>query len=293
MLFTIVIPTFNRIAPLDRCLTAIAGLRYPRGNFEVLVIDDGSQPPPDEVIARHASALALRCLRNDRKGPAGARNCGLRHARGEFVVFTDDDCLPQADWLTAFERGFHQHPKAGLGGGIVNHPEDGILGVSSQLLVSFLYQYAASHPSNLAFFCSNNLAFPQRDLLNIGGFEERFPLAAAEDRDVCARWARHGQMHFVPDALVQHRQQLNVASFWAQHYRYGRGAAHFWKLRHEQGDAGRRLASLGFYSKMLAFPFLKASFPRALVISALFAISQVACAAGYFAERSRLKRDER
>jgi glycosyltransferase involved in cell wall biosynthesis len=286
MRFSIIIPTRNRPELLDRCLAAIGSLNYPRTGFEVLVVDDGSVPPAAGVVARHADLASLRCFRHEAgRGPAYSRNEGLRKAAGEYVVFTDDDCAPHEEWLNALERAFTEHPAAGLGGGIMDAPENGIFGVTSQLLVTFLYDYAEA-TGRLRFFCSNNLAFPRLALLDqTGGFEEAFPLAAAEDRDICARWLLRGELFYVPDAVVRHRQNLSAISFLAQHYRYGRGAFQFWARRRSEGQSGNRLESFAFYRRMLSCPFSRTPFPRSLSIFVLLAISQLACAAGYFAER--------
>jgi cellulose synthase/poly-beta-1,6-N-acetylglucosamine synthase-like glycosyltransferase len=282
--FSIVIPTRNRPVLLDRCLTAIGALDYPLDDFEVVLVDDGTEPEPREIVAHHTKLLPLTYYRQDRQGPARTRNRGLRQARGEYVVFTDDDCAPGREWLSAYDRAFRNAPAAGLGGAIVSAPENGICGITSQMLVTFLYDYEAA-AGNPRFFCSNNLAFPRELLLDIGGFDETFPLAAAEDRDICARWLQRQELHFVPEAIVHHRQDLQLMSFCSQHYRYGRGAYQFWARRRAAGQPGLRVEPLAFYGSMFAFPLRTTPIVKAAVMLPLLALSQVACAAGYFAER--------
>jgi glycosyltransferase involved in cell wall biosynthesis len=167
-------------------------LEYERDGYEVLVVDDGSEPAMEGVVARFAGALRVRCLRAEGGGPAAARNMALRVAEGEYVAFTDDDCRPDADWLRAFDRAIAgvaegDRVSTGFGGRIVDSPENAIYGRASQMLVSFLYDYN-ERADGLRFFCSNNLVFPRQALLAMGGFDESFPLAAAEDRYICARW---------------------------------------------------------------------------------------------------------
>jgi cellulose synthase/poly-beta-1,6-N-acetylglucosamine synthase-like glycosyltransferase len=291
MRFSIIIPTHNRPALLDRCLEAVGSLAHPKTEFEVLVVDDGSDPPPEDVIARHRSRLPLRYIRHENQGPARSRNRALRLAQGDYVVFTDDDCEPQRDWLTALEKAFAERPHGCIGGRIECAAENGLCGIASQLLVTFLYEYASaqngSGAAGLKFFCSNNVAFPREALLRIGGFDETFPLAAAEDRELCARWLELGDLHFAPAAVVRHRQDLNLKSFYSQHHRYGRGAFQFWLRRSAEGRAGNRPQPFSFYWKMLAYPFTKVAFPRALAVSLLLVVSQIACVAGYFAERAK------
>ncbi len=283
--FSIIIPTRNRADSLDRCLTAIAQLDYPRGDFEVIVADDGSDPPVDGVVARHATSQASHIyVRCEGRGPARARNEALRRARAEYVVFTDDDCIPDPHWLTAFDRAYTESPDACLGGKVVDHPDNGICGVASQLLVSYLYEHGENHAPGMRFFCSNNFAFPREALLAMNGFDVNFPLAAAEDRDLCSRWGARGELRMVAGAVVFHRQNLGPISFCRQHYRYGRGAYTFWRRRQAEGHGGNRLESRAFYTRMLTYPFRSMPFAKALVVSALLAVSQVACAAGYYAE---------
>jgi cellulose synthase/poly-beta-1,6-N-acetylglucosamine synthase-like glycosyltransferase len=259
-------------------------LDFPSKEFEVLVVDDGSVPAVDPVFARYAETLALRTFATTGCGPARARNLALRQAAGDYAVFTDDDCAPDPDWLCAYAQAFERTPDAGLGGRILDSPENGLCSRASQALVTFLYEYfGARH--ELSFFCSNNIAFPRRLLLDLGGFDESFPLPAAEDRDLCARWRQHGELHFVPDAIVAHRQTLNFSGFCRQQYRYGQGAFQFWLRRRKEGAHGNRLERWQFYRALFLYPFGRESFLRALAMSLLLVVSQGATALGYFDKR--------
>jgi glycosyltransferase involved in cell wall biosynthesis len=282
--FSIIVPTHNRAALLDRCLMAIDELDYAKTYFEVLVVDDGSEQSLDELKTRFSHRLPLKVFRTEGVGPASARNLALRSASGDYVVFTDDDCRPEPQWLNAFDEAIEQQPGCGFGGKIVDSPSNGIYGRTSQLLVSFLYDYN-ENSNGLRFFCSNNLAFPRLALLAIGGFDESFPLAAAEDRYLCACWLKQAKLVFLPAAIVEHRQLLGLRSFIRQQFRYGRGACQFWRRRQADDKAGNRLEPWQFYSRMLAYPFLRVSFSRALAMSALLVLSQIAVAFGYYSEK--------
>jgi glycosyltransferase involved in cell wall biosynthesis len=287
--FSIVVPTRNRAALLEKCLCALGELEYARDGFEVLVVDDGSEPAMEGVVGRHAGVLRVRCLRAEGGGPAAARNMALRVAEGEYVAFTDDDCRPDVGWLRAFDGaiaglGEGDRVRTGFGGRIVDSPENGICGRASQMLVSFLYAYN-ERADGLRFFCSNNLVFPRSGLLAMGGFDESFPLAAAEDRYICARWLREGELAFVPEAVVEHRQMLGFRGFVRQQFRYGRGACQFWRRRMVDERARNRLLPGEFYGRMLRYPFGRARLFEAVAMSVLLALSQAAVAAGYYWER--------
>src|SRR5690606_14249744 len=107
--FSIVIPTFNRARQLAECLQAIASLEYPRESFEVIIVDDGGTVPAAPEIARMKPGFEITVLRQDRQGPAAARNSGARISRGRYLAFTDDDCLPEPGWLAALAASLQSH----------------------------------------------------------------------------------------------------------------------------------------------------------------------------------------
>lgn len=292
---SVIIPTFRRPGQLAACLNAMTGLDYSRERFEVLVIDDGSPETLDAVVAPFLSSLPIRLIRQANRGPAAARNLGLQNACGELVAFTDDDCRPEPDWLLHLARVFEREPEVALGGAVVNSLSENIFAEASQFLINYLREYYQATGRN-GFFTSNNLAFPARLLKQMSGFNEHFPLAAGEDREICDRWLRQGRkLVFVPDAVVSHSHNLSLSGFLRQHFNYGRGARHF--HRHRGLTAGERLRiePLSFYRDLMRYPLHVQKVTRAIPVTALFAVSQVANAAGFFwqAYKERLSRKAR
>ncbi|MGL5923098.1 glycosyltransferase family A protein, partial [Chroococcidiopsis sp.] len=110
LFFSIIIPTYNRPERLLSCLKSIAQLNYPPDRFEVIVVDDGSEMPIEPVIASFRKQLNLTAIAQQNAGPANARNTGATRARGKFLVFTDDDCMPAPEWLKTLEVRFKAAP---------------------------------------------------------------------------------------------------------------------------------------------------------------------------------------
>src|SRR5438552_18931735 len=104
--FSIIVPTYKRPAQLAACLQAIARLDYPRDGFEVIVVNDGSQAPPQALIASFKDRLDMTLLKQAHAGPGAARNTVAAKARGKSIAFTDDDCLPGPDWLRSVALWF-------------------------------------------------------------------------------------------------------------------------------------------------------------------------------------------
>jgi GT2 family glycosyltransferase len=285
--FSIVIPTYNRPERLAVCLRSISALDYPGDRFEVIVVDDGSQMSIEPAVAAVQQSLNLILIQQANAGPAKARNAGAARARGEFLVFTDDDCTPLPDWLTRLAAQFAVTPDCAIGGRTLNALPDNLCSTASQILIDYLYEYYNTDTQLSSFFASNNLALPTSSFHALGGFDTAFPLAAGEDREFCDRWLHRGyQMVYAPDVQIRHAHHLKLKSFWRQHFNYGRGAFCFHQARAQRDQAPMKVEPLTFYFKLLTYPLRQFSVPRAVLLAALLFLSQVANVAGFFWQRS-------
>lgn len=280
---SIVIPTYNRPQLLHHCLHALTQLQYPRDRFEVIIVDDGSSVSLAFIIGQFQSQLSLTFLQQHNAGPATARNTGAQAAKGNYIAFTDDDCVPSSNWLLAFAHQFDQLPTGLLGGRTLNLLPQNLCAVAHQSLIDYLYSYYNANPQAARFFTSNNLALPTDLFRQLGGFDTTFALAAGEDRDLCDRWLAQGySMCYVPAATVDHGHPITLRSFWRQHFNYGQGAFHFRRLRAQRGKDRIAVEPLSFYFKLLLYPLQHASVYDGLQIVLLFLLSQVANTSGFF-----------
>lgn len=212
---SVVVPTCGRPALLQRCIDALLAQTLDAHQWELIIVDDACRDDTarqvDRVSLRTLGVPALRYLRpSGRRGPAAARNCGWLAARGEVVAFTDDDTVPDADWLRQGALGMSDGKQVMRGR--VQVPAPPVMtdhGRMTQGLES-------------AEFVTAN-CFVRRDALQqVGGFDERFPRAWREDSDLHFKLLRrYGEVPLAPLALVQHpvrdapwgislRQQSNV-----------------------------------------------------------------------------------
>lgn len=273
--FSVVVPAHRRPDGLQALLGALARLQAPAGGFDVVVVDDGSPEPLHPVLP---AGLDVRLLRTPNGGPAAARNAGLREARGDLVAFTDDDCLPEPDWLVRLEAAFAARPGALVAGRSVCGLPGNPWAESSQALEDAIYERVNADRANARFGASKNLAAPRLALLDAGGFDEHY--RASEDRELCARWVEQGRPFvYEPAAVIIHRNPRSAGVFWRQHLLYGRGAFHFHRREDGAGlevDPGDYLA---FAREPLTGP-RRAGVSRPVVL-ALVALSQGATALGY------------
>lgn len=195
---SIVIPTRNRAADLRRCLDALAAQSYPLTEVEILICDDGSTESLAETIAageRHG--LRLRHLRQEGRGPAAARNLGIRAARGAIIAMTDSDTRPDREWLARLVGALQRHPEAcGVEGQVYadNEGEFDPLG-------------EGPHNREGGVFLTCNCAYRRDALIAAGGFDETFPFPAYEDTELAARIGELGPIIWEPAAIVVHPQR--------------------------------------------------------------------------------------
>jgi GT2 family glycosyltransferase len=194
-LISVVIPTRDRNETLARCLDRLApcAQSLSHDQYEVVVSDDSAHAAARELIfERYPWA---RWTPGPRRGPAANRNAGSRVARGEWLAFTDDDCLPEAGWLDAFAAAFNPSADA----------LDVLEGRTTCL--AGLDSPRETAPVNLdgGKLWSCNFAIRRAHLEQVGGFDERYPYPHMEDADLQARLLKSGFMiRFVPGADVDH-----------------------------------------------------------------------------------------
>lgn len=114
--FSVIIPVYNDPAGLALCLRAVSQQSLPHALFEVIVVDNGSDTPIRDIVSRFPFA---KYVYEPKPGSYMARNTGVRHARGRYLAFTDADCVPDVDWLSASLQRFTSDQAAKVLGGKV------------------------------------------------------------------------------------------------------------------------------------------------------------------------------
>jgi glycosyltransferase involved in cell wall biosynthesis len=254
---------------LGRCLAALASQTLAE-DAEVIVVDDGSVDG-DAVASAVAATPSARLLRQPTAGPAAARNAGVRAAKGSIICFTDDDCQPYPEWaerlVGAIGRG------ADAVGGRTQSAENRATARASEIVARAPARRLAH--GAVTFAPSNNIACRAKVAAAIP-FDERYPAAAGEDREWCARFHELGYfLAYEPAAVLLHYQRADVASFIRQQLRYGRGAFYF----HTFGRDKRPVESPRFYLDLIRRGFRSGFSAGLLVITA-----QAATAAGFLFE---------
>ncbi len=118
MFVTIAICTWNRASLLDRCLHQMMQLCVPEGvDWEIVVVNNNCTDHTDRVLARYASRLPLQRVQERRQGKSHALNAAVGRARGDLILWTDDDVLVDPNWLSEYVTAAREMPQAAFFGG--------------------------------------------------------------------------------------------------------------------------------------------------------------------------------
>ncbi|MFH0802989.1 MAG: glycosyltransferase [bacterium] len=195
LLISIVICTHNRAPLLKGTLLSFTAQDVSKDDFEIVVVDDGSTDGTAAVVQEISSPVSIRYFRQEHGGRSAARNRGIREARGDIVLFVDDDTLAPPVFLSEHLRFHKCHPRSVVRGPIVNITEYRI----PETYVLGLRDFSS------AFFCTCNASVERRHLEAIGGFDENFKEYGFEDNEIGWRLRQAGlKMKFNKRAIIYH-----------------------------------------------------------------------------------------
>ena len=195
---SVVIPTYERPALLERTLDALAVQTLAPDEFEIIVCDDAASDATREVVDRwrgtHDIAIAYMTGATPAQGPAAMRNAGWRAARGEVIAFTDDDTIPDRDWLRQGLVALDADASdAASGSTFVPLPDD-----------PTDYERDVARLETAGFVTANCFC-RRRALERVGRFDPRFRVAWREDSDLYFKLIEYGfdVVHAI-NAIVVH-----------------------------------------------------------------------------------------
>ena len=227
---SVVIPVKNEEDMISRCLKAVFSQSYEP--YEVVVVDGYST---DKTVEK-AKEFPVKVTYEDYGTVGGARHVGLKNATGEYVAFTDADCMPEKDWLKNLVDGFGDGV-IGVGGGIRNLG-NGLWEKSNALIMNSFFGSANSVQGRLfkekrfvKSISGCNSMYRRKTLIEIGGFD--VTLYINEDTELNRRLSKIGKLLYTPDAVVLHNQGRGLKDFANRMYQFGcgRGRLRLWDLQ--------------------------------------------------------------
>jgi glycosyltransferase involved in cell wall biosynthesis len=214
---SVIIPVHNGAHSLGACLGALEGQTLARADFEVIVVDNGSS---DDLAPVQALFPAVHWLREGVVGSYAARNTGLRHARGEFLAFTDADCVPEAAWLERGVAALAAGPGTVIGGEVPFLNPVGRELNSYELLETVMFGLGDIRRliEERGFAITANLFTSRAVFGRVGEFDAQ--LKSAGDREWVLRAVAKGEiLRYGGDVIVRHPRRSTRAAFFRKQRR--------------------------------------------------------------------------
>jgi glycosyltransferase involved in cell wall biosynthesis len=268
---SVVIPTYNRERLLSRAIASLLDQTYPQSQYEIVIVDDGSTDATDHMVQQLAaeSTQRIRYLRQNRSGPAAARNLGIQHSQGEIIGFTDSDCIVDGHWIEQAVRSLGDARYGGVSG----------ITLSDAPPSPFVHTVVDAEAQ--AKTC--NLALRKSVVQEAGGFDESFGSPWLEDFDLISRVQQDGErIRRNPEMVVVHPSQYQSFLDYLRRTRFEQYHVLMAAKSPQQGFGRYFLAVVGKSIAVLALPVVLLMLPVPSVsIGWRFAVlASVLCSAG-------------
>ena len=221
MKYSIIVPVFNRPDEVDELLESL--LSQEEKDFEVIIVEDGSQVPCKKVCDKYADRLDLHYYYKDNSGPGQSRNYGAERAKGDYLLILDSDVVLPKGYIRAVSEELNREPVDAFGGPDCAHESftDTQKAISYSMTSFFTTGGIRGGKKKLDKFYprSFNMGIRRDVYQELGGFSK---MRFGEDIDFSIRIFKAGKRcRLFPEAWVWHKRRTDFRKFWKQVYNSG------------------------------------------------------------------------
>ena len=233
---SIVIPVKNNADMLEKCLKSIRDLDFPMEDLEVIIVDGYSTDNSVEIAKKYSCKIIFE----DRGTISYARDLGVKMSSGEFIAFTDADCIVDKNWIKELLKCFTEEKIAAVGGPNITPENESDFGKAVGEVFEFFskagarYGFKARDVVEIYHNPTCNVMYRKKVLEEVGGFNH--DLITVDDEELDYRIRKKGyKILFTPKAIVYHYRRRDWKSFAKMSYNYGVGRMQAIKLHREMG----------------------------------------------------------
>ncbi len=276
---SVVVPTFNRATSLANCLAFLANQSV--SDYEIIVVDDGSSSETKAVVEdalRTYTHRAIQYLREEKNsGCARARNVGIKKARGDIVLFTDDDCEVPSEWIATHLDAYQRFPEvSGVGGpywpSAYESQHNGY-----ERFYELYFEETFSRMRSFEVWTNTlhspagntaNMSYRRQFLIETGGFDEKLYFTGGVDYELKTRCIASGRSLLYIPLAVTHRKQFTLTTFISKSIKWGRGIDYHAKKFNTGGNLSLSTIA-GMYALWTSSTITKGSHARYFLLWAL------------------------
>ncbi len=272
--FSIIIPT-RSVADNLSLRSVLDSLSVQKGieDQQIIVVNDGGGKA---MIGGDHTDLAIEIIDLEgNMGPGTARNRGLGIARGEKVIFLDDDSVCASDWLERLMASWRQYPdSAGIGGLYIYDDENTLVSKVHSDIINWFTR--SEKEGRQEYISPANGSYLRVKLDQIGGFDESFGTSAGEDTDLALRIvAANGILRIDEKVRAFHARDLGIDSFIRKYYRFGKAIEKVYRR-----NSKRKRRRIVDYARLYKVSMQDKKYGQKIQVICLITVSQMATALG-------------
>lgn len=212
---SVIVPVYNGANTIEACIESLLALDYPADRRELIFVDNASTDNTAQILERYREKI--RIAFEAKRGPAAARNRGLRDARHEIVAMTDADCTVDRHWLRRLIEPLGDASIGLAGGTILSQRPCNAIELFGERIHDHRMAIEVWQPP---YVITMNWASRKSVLIQVDFFDESF--FRCEDVDLAYRAFQGGvQFAFAPKAVVYHRNEKTFANLFHEGYLHG------------------------------------------------------------------------
>jgi len=246
---SIIVPVKNGAETIKELLESLMQLDYEKGKLEVMVVDGNSTDNTRKIVSK----FPVKLVEEERPGLNAARNTGIKHSKGEIIVFTDCDCVVPNDWIKRIAENFRDSQVGCVGGNILGYYGNFLSRYCDESMMPVMRIFKKREVLDtvkppLQYPAGCNMATKREVLEKVGVFNEKIKYGFDED-ELVERICKKGyKMVLDPRVFVKHKHRLTLLELLKQTFQYGRGGGLLSKIKRMESAFSRwiLLCILGF-----------------------------------------------
>ena len=219
--YSFIIPVYNRPEELTELLESLCLQTY-ENDFEVIVVEDGSNRPADDVVNKFQKSLTITYFTKANSGPGLSRNYGMQRAKGSYFLILDSDVILPPDYLKEVDQQLQKTYTDFFGGPDAAHDSFSLLQKAINFSMTSLFTTGGIRGKKQTKDFqprSFNMGLSKKAFEATGGFSEQH---FGEDIELTFRlWKQGYQSQFIASAYVYHKRRSTLKSFFKQVFNFG------------------------------------------------------------------------
>ncbi len=220
--FSFIIPVYNRPQEVEELLESFAKLDF-HGDFEIVLVEDGSTETSESIVKQYSDTLSISYYFKQNSGPGDSRNFGMKHAKGNYFIILDSDCLLPPQYLKTVDSFLNKSFYHCFGGADAAHESFSPLQKAINYTMTSFFTTGGIRGSKTSINRfeprSFNMGISKEAFNKTGGYAKIHP---GEDPDLSQRILKAGYTTtFLPNAFVFHKRRISWKKFYTQVKKFG------------------------------------------------------------------------